>query len=103
MNERSTDEHVALMSAVTETGHFPIGHEAPLPPLAAPVRASSRFDVAAKRAFDIAASLVMLIALLPLLLLVGLLVRLDSPGPAFFKVRRIGRHGRDLLMLKFRK
>jgi lipopolysaccharide/colanic/teichoic acid biosynthesis glycosyltransferase len=49
------------------------------------------------------ASLFMLIALLPLILVVALLVRLDSPGPAFFKVRRIGRHGRDLMMVKFRK
>jgi lipopolysaccharide/colanic/teichoic acid biosynthesis glycosyltransferase len=102
MNERTTDEHVALMSVVSETSGFTIGTHAPLPPVADTV-VTSRFDAAAKRTFDIVASLVMLLALLPLLLLLGLLVRLDSPGPAFFKVRRIGRHGRDLMMLKFRK
>jgi lipopolysaccharide/colanic/teichoic acid biosynthesis glycosyltransferase len=102
MNERTTDEHVALMSVVSETSGFTIGTQAPLPPVAERVP-TSRFDGPAKRAFDIAASLIMLLALLPLLLLVGLLVRLDSPGPAFFKVRRIGRHGRELMMLKFRK
>jgi lipopolysaccharide/colanic/teichoic acid biosynthesis glycosyltransferase len=41
--------------------------------------------------------------LLPLILIVALLVRIDSPGPAFFRVRRIGRNGRDLMMVKFRK
>jgi lipopolysaccharide/colanic/teichoic acid biosynthesis glycosyltransferase len=102
MNERTTEEHVALMSVVSETSGFTIGTAAPLPPVVERTE-TSRFDAAAKRAFDIAASLVMLIALLPLLLLVGVLVRLDSPGPAFFKVRRIGRHGRELMMLKFRK
>jgi lipopolysaccharide/colanic/teichoic acid biosynthesis glycosyltransferase len=102
MNERTTDEHVALMSVVSEASDFTVGTHAPPPPVADRIT-TGRFDAAAKRAFDVVASLTMLLALLPLLLLVGLLVRLDSPGPAFFKVRRIGRHGRDLMMLKFRK
>jgi lipopolysaccharide/colanic/teichoic acid biosynthesis glycosyltransferase len=103
MNERMTEDHIVLMSAVAETGRLPIGTDAPLPPLVATPPGTGRFDAIAKRAFDVAVSLVTLIALLPLLLVVGLLVRLDSPGPAFFKVRRVGRHGRELMMLKFRK
>jgi lipopolysaccharide/colanic/teichoic acid biosynthesis glycosyltransferase len=98
----SADNAATLMhAAVTDAGGTSVG-DASLPPLAAPVR-SDRFDAAAKRALDIVAASVMLLALLPLILLVALLVRLDSPGPAFFKVRRIGRNGRDLMMLKFRK
>jgi len=95
------DEHATFMSAVAE----PVGvsvNDAPLPPLPAPLP-RSRFDAAAKRALDIVASSVMLLALLPLILIVALLVRLDSPGPAFFMVDRIGRRGRRLRMLKFRK
>ncbi|HET8758242.1 MAG TPA: sugar transferase [Solirubrobacteraceae bacterium] len=102
MSDRFTEDRATLMAtALAEPGGIPVG-EAPLPPIAEPLPVA-RFDAAAKRALDIVASLLMLIALLPLILIVALLVRLDSPGPAFFKVRRIGRNGRDLMMLKFRK
>ena len=102
MSDSFTEDRATMMAtAVTESPGIPVS-DAPLRPIAEPVRVD-RFDAAAKRALDIAASLLMLLALLPLILLVALLVRLDSPGPAFFKVRRIGRNGRDLMMLKFRK
>ncbi|HHE46494.1 MAG TPA: sugar transferase [Bacteroidetes bacterium] len=48
------------------------------------------------------ASAVALIALFPLLLIVGLIVRLSSPGPALFRQVRIGRHGKPFTLLKFR-
>ena len=38
----------------------------------------------------------------PFLLLLALLVKLDSPGPALFKQRRIGRNNQEFSMLKFR-
>ncbi len=38
----------------------------------------------------------------PLLAIVAIAVRLDSPGPVLFRQRRIGRGGRDFTMLKFR-
>jgi lipopolysaccharide/colanic/teichoic acid biosynthesis glycosyltransferase/dTDP-glucose pyrophosphorylase len=41
--------------------------------------------------------------LAPSLLLVALAIRLDSPGPAFFRCRRVGAGGRPFDMLKFRK
>ncbi|MFD0274851.1 exopolysaccharide biosynthesis polyprenyl glycosylphosphotransferase [Kitasatospora sp. NPDC127111] len=43
-----------------------------------------------------------LLALAPLLLVIALVVRLDSPGPAIFTQRRIGRDGREFTLLKFR-
>jgi lipopolysaccharide/colanic/teichoic acid biosynthesis glycosyltransferase len=95
------DDRATFMSAIGEPAALR-GAEAPLPPLSARLP-RARFDAAAKRALDIAASTLMLLALLPLILIVALLVRLDSPGPAFFKVDRIGRNGRRLRMLKFRK
>jgi len=58
---------------------------------------------AGKRAFDVALALSLLIAIMPLLLLVALAVKLDSPGPVFYRVRRVGYRGRPLMMLKFRK
>ena len=105
MSDRFTEDRATLMAtAVTEPGGFRVS-DAPLPPIAQPLRVGPRprFDAAAKRALDITASLLALLALLPLILIVALLVRIDSPGPAFFRVRRIGRNGRDLMMVKFRK
>jgi len=40
--------------------------------------------------------------LLPLLMLLGLIVKLDSPGPAFVRIRRVGRDGRTFELLKLR-
>lgn len=56
----------------------------------------------AKRAFDIFFSVGTLVLLTPLLLAVALWVRFDSPGPVFFRQRRVGRHGREFLIFKFR-
>jgi exopolysaccharide biosynthesis polyprenyl glycosylphosphotransferase len=38
----------------------------------------------------------------PVLLLIALAVRLDTPGPALFKQRRVGSHGREFTIFKFR-
>ncbi|HWM08800.1 MAG TPA: sugar transferase [Solirubrobacteraceae bacterium] len=62
-----------------------------------------RVDAAAKRGLDIFVAVVALVLLAPLIMLVALLVRLDSHGPAFFQAARVGHGGRDLRMLKFRK
>jgi len=56
-----------------------------------------------KRTFDIVLALSLLLILLPVLLAVALLVKLDGPGPVFFRARRIGAGGRTFAMLKFRK
>lgn len=55
-----------------------------------------------KRAFDLVAAVLGLIVLSPVLLLAGLLVKLDSPGPAFYKGDRIGKDGVPFKMYKFR-
>jgi exopolysaccharide production protein ExoY len=55
-----------------------------------------------KRALDVAVSLTMLIALLPLVLFVALAIATDSRGPVLFVQRRIGRGGRIFPLLKFR-
>lgn len=56
----------------------------------------------AKRLFDIACSLLALLLLCPLLLVVALWVRLDSPGPVLFRQQRVGRGGQPFAILKFR-
>ncbi|MEZ4788862.1 MAG: sugar transferase [Flavobacteriales bacterium] len=55
-----------------------------------------------KRAFDILVSALALLILLPVLLLLGLLVAITSPGGAFFRQVRVGRNGNEFGLLKFR-
>ncbi len=55
-----------------------------------------------KRLFDIVASAALLLLLAPLMLLIALLIKLESPGPVFFLQERIGEQGRRFKMIKFR-
>lgn len=58
--------------------------------------------LASKRTIDIAVSLFVLVLSAPILLVAGIAVRLDSPGPVFFKQTRVGRGGRKFGLLKIR-
>jgi lipopolysaccharide/colanic/teichoic acid biosynthesis glycosyltransferase len=55
-----------------------------------------------KRLLDVVASGTGLILFSPLLLAAAIAIRLSSPGPVFFRQRRIGRHGRPFDMIKLR-
>ena len=55
-----------------------------------------------KRVVDIAGSAVALLLLSPLLALIALLIKLEDRGPILFRQVRVGRHGREFKMLKFR-
>ena len=56
----------------------------------------------AKRLFDVVGAALALLLLSPLLLLIALAVKLDSPGPVFFRQQRVGRHGVPFRIHKFR-
>ena len=56
----------------------------------------------AKRIVDLVVSSFFLALLAPLLLVIALLIRLDSPGPALFIQKRVGLHGRLFDIYKFR-
>ena len=58
--------------------------------------------LAAKRAFDIAATLAVAPLLIPVCIVVALLIRLDSPGAAIFVQQRIGKGNTVFRMYKFR-
>lgn len=55
-----------------------------------------------KRMSDIVLSIVILLLIFPVMLLIGVLVKLGSPGPAIFKQRRYGLDGEEILVYKFR-
>ena len=55
-----------------------------------------------KRVFDFAVSLVVLLLLAPLFVIVGILIRLSSPGPIFFIQKRVGLNKRRFSLYKFR-
>ena len=55
-----------------------------------------------KRLFDLLGAAVALLLLSPLLLVVAVLIKLDSPGPVFFRQERVGRFGRPFRIHKFR-
>ncbi len=56
----------------------------------------------AKRLFDVLGSALALALLAPLLLAVALIVKLDTPGPVFFRQERVGRRGVPFRIHKFR-
>lgn len=55
-----------------------------------------------KRVIDIALSGVALFFLWPILLIIAVVIRVDSPGSPFFRQTRVGRDGREFQMIKFR-
>ncbi len=54
------------------------------------------------RAFDLLASIGLLVLTLPLILVTALLVRLESAGPVLYRQERVGVRGRPFTLLKFR-
>lgn len=60
------------------------------------------FEIHAKRIFDILVALIALLLTLPILLFAALGIKIASPGPVFFKARRIGKGRQPFYMLKFR-
>jgi lipopolysaccharide/colanic/teichoic acid biosynthesis glycosyltransferase len=59
-------------------------------------------DDALKRGLDFLVSSVALAALAAPLGLIGVAIKLDSPGPVFYRGERVGRHGRSFRLFKFR-
>lgn len=84
-------ETAQLIEAITDG----LAHEMGLPAFATSYRI-------AKRALDILVSATGLVLLAPVFLIIAVLIRLDSPGPAFFIQERVGYRGRLFRMIKFR-
>lgn len=59
--------------------------------------------LASQRAFDLVLVIVSLVVVVPVFLVIAALIKLDSPGPVFFKQERVGLRRKPFLMWKFRK
>jgi Undecaprenyl-phosphate glucose phosphotransferase len=86
--------NVLASSQITEFGNLQT-IQVYRPPLSA-------FDLFIKRAFDLIFGTIGLIVLSPLFLVVSISIKLDSPGPIFFRQRRHGFNNEEILVLKFR-
>jgi exopolysaccharide biosynthesis polyprenyl glycosylphosphotransferase len=56
----------------------------------------------AKRLFDLVSASVLILLFVPLWLVLSLLIRLESPGPIFFRQLRVGKDGKPFTLFKFR-
>ena len=55
-----------------------------------------------KRLMDILLSIIVLLFVSPLMILIAAIIKLTSPGPIFFKQKRVGHHGKEFDFYKFR-
>src|SRR5690349_15025420 len=53
-----------------------------------------------RRGLDVVTALMLLVLTLPLMLLTALAIRLDSPGPVFYRQERVGKDGRVFTLYK---
>ena len=60
------------------------------------------FSLFIKRIFDLVVSLIMVIIISPVLLILAILIKLDSPGPVFYRQNRITSFGKPFRIFKFR-
>jgi exopolysaccharide biosynthesis polyprenyl glycosylphosphotransferase len=100
--EQGVDVRVCLDVLHGQLHRFTIGELDGLPVLHRSRVPSDELALAAKRVFDVVASGLAVALLSPVLLATAIAIRLESPGPVFFRQRRVGRNGRPFTMYKFR-
>ena len=64
--------------------------------------AKRRGSLALKRCFDVVVSAFMLLVLAPVFLVLAIAIKLDSPGPVFYRQVRVTQYGREFRIFKFR-
>lgn len=90
---------VGRLMPATVTGMLPAFPQPRLSAFAPPRRPQGRI---CKRPADTVLAAIALVLAAPLVLVIALLIRLDSRGPILFRQHRIGLHGAEFEMLKFR-
>lgn len=111
MNVGSIAQHSIEASEIEQLGHDQAGAKSPsqqdrvslfLVPKRTPEELSPWSRSMAKRLFDCSCVFLALPLLLPMLLVIALAVRITSSGPVLFLQKRVGCHGRNFTILKFR-
>ncbi|GAB1545063.1 sugar transferase [Scytonema sp. NUACC21] len=74
--------------------------DVPYPTITAPIVVGVDFWL--KRAVDLCVSITLILLLLPVYLLIAIMIKLDSPGSVFFRQKRVGLHGQEFKIWKFR-
>ena len=100
----SGNHHLVLAPSITDIAG-PRIHTRPVSGLPLIHVETPRFTAGqrfAKRMMDLVLSTVGVVVISPLLLVLALIVKLSSPGPVIFRQTRIGYHGKEFEMLKFR-
>ncbi len=100
--EQGVSFRVCLQLFEDTASRMTLSDLAGLPTLSFTRTPSGELALAAKRAFDVLASGLALLLLAPVLGAVAALIRLDSPGPVFFRQKRVGLNGRAFTLFKFR-
>jgi exopolysaccharide biosynthesis polyprenyl glycosylphosphotransferase len=101
-HQRGVTVHVApsTMEILIERAEFVPGQTVPLFTLRPPV--FEGIDYALKRTFDLVLSVVGLVLLAPILLIIGIAIKLSSKGPAIYRSVRPGMAGKPFYCFKFR-
>ncbi len=84
------------------TGQIPLDHLKPSWMVFSDGFKSLRSRKIIKRTFDLTLSAASLVLLSPVMLLTALLIKIESPGPVIFSQIRVGEHGREFMIYKFR-
>ena len=100
--EQGANARVCLDLFQVGGSHVALGEMDGLPMLAFTRAPNDEVALLFKRAFDVLSSAVALLLLSPVLVATAIAVKLDSPGPVFFRQVRVGKNGRPFKMLKFR-
>lgn len=66
------------------------------------ILSKKKFSLVLKRAFDIIASGILIILLIPFFIIMAIAIKLDSPGPVFYRQIRVTRYGEKYKIFKFR-
>jgi Undecaprenyl-phosphate glucose phosphotransferase len=102
LSELPVDIHVLPLDAADLIGLAQIAEFGNMITLRVARRPLSATDRVIKRAFDIAAAIAGLTLFSPLLAVVGIAIKLDSPGPVFFRQTRHGFNNAPIRVFKFR-
>ena len=100
--EQGVPARICLDLFATRHGRAEVGDLDGLPVLSVSRVPSDEVALFLKRTFDVVASALALLILSPVLAGAAFAIRVDSPGPIFFRQVRVGRNGREFKILKFR-